>query len=317
MKHSICSFAIIMYFLCSLPFHAQSQPPVWLEIQQGLWGARTVFSRYGVIVSRFDYYGSDRYHLYNTTFYPADSSNNLLIDSLLSFSGAQYQSNEYKAFVSSEIRLPPWYSMIFVHNAPHVTTVYYNYCYDEQTHALIKMSKQILKSLADTNELYGADYYRYLKGEDCLVTQGSPYCRVDTIADSTIRSFFFQMIVDDEVLLTLHDDLGILYQDTQTVFIPRFPDFASRRDYMNWIKLLRMIRKDILQSQSDTIPIDTGDYLLVRVDDQWAYLNHLDRNVIKKWVNKMKSVVPNTCRKSFKRKKAMIIQSWNENVSNI
>ena len=315
MKHTLCFLVSFLCFLSSPSLHAQNQLPVWIEIVQGGFPNYVTFSRYGVIVSTFDYSLNDRLHIFNTTYYPTSKFGDSHIDSLLEYVVSQYQSSGHKKFIAQDVLiLDGTYTEIMIHNGHSVNTLRTTEeCYSNEMDIIERMANQILSELSDSNRIDLGGYCNH-----CEIVETSPYCQFNTMENSTIQVFFFQIIVDDDVLLTLHDVLGILYQDTHAVFIPRFPDRTKKHYFMNWKKLLyHTIRTDILQSQFDTIPIDSGGYLLVRLNDKWAYLNHVDRKVINKWLNKMKSVVPNAYRKSFKRKKAMILQSWDKNVSNI
>ena len=315
MKHTLCFLVTFLCFLNLPSLHAQNQSPVWIEIVQGGFPHYVTFSRYGVIVSIFDYNLNDRLHIFNTTYYPTSKLGDSHIDSLLEYIVSQYQSSGHKQFITHDVLiLNGTYTEIMIHNGRSVNTLRTTEeCYSKEMDIIERMANQILSELSDSNRID-------LGGccDHCELVETSPYCQFNTMENPTSCGFFFQMIVNGEVLLTFHDVLGILYQDTHVVFIPRFPDRTKRHAFMNWKKLLyQTIRTDILQSQSDTIPIDSGGYLLVRLDDKWAYLNHVDRKVINKWLNKMQCVVPHAYRESFKRKKVMILQSWNENVSNI
>ena len=70
------------------------------------------------------------------------------------------------------------------------------------------------------------------------------------------------------------------------------------------------MRNDLLQCQSDTIPGMNGNYLLVRFNGHWSYVNGLDMKTLKQWLIMMDKVVPRAYRKSYKRKKEQIILSW-------
>lgn len=315
MKRALYNLVTFLYFLNLPSLHAQNQPPVWIEIVQGGFPNYIIFSRYGVIVSTFDYNLNDRLHLFNTSYYPTRTLGNSHIDSLLEYVVFQYQNSEHKKFITHDVLiLDGSYTEIRIHNGHSINTLRTTEeCYSKEMDIIERMANQILSELSDSNRIDLGGYC-----DHCEIVKASPYCHFKTMENPTFYGFFFQMIVDDEVLLTLHDDLGILYQDTDVIFIPRFPNRVKRHEFMNWRKLLyQTIRTDILQSQFDTTPSYTGGYLLVRLDDKWAYMNHVDRKVINKWLNKMECVVPRAYRKSFKRKKTMILQSWNKNVSNI
>ena len=55
MKRALYFLVTFLCFLNLPSLHAQNQPPVWIEIVQGGLPNYVIFSRYGVIVSTFDY----------------------------------------------------------------------------------------------------------------------------------------------------------------------------------------------------------------------------------------------------------------------
>lgn len=70
------------------------------------------------------------------------------------------------------------------------------------------------------------------------------------------------------------------------------------------------MNNDLRQCQSDTISGMNGNYLLVRFNGQWFYVNGLDMKTLKHWLKMMERVVPVSYRKSFRGKKEQLILSW-------
>ena len=307
MKCNIIWFLAIVFCVLNLhPSYAQNQSPIWIEIDQGGWGNKIIFSRYGVIVSTPDYPGSP-WHLYNTTYYPPSELGKCHIDSLFQYVNTHYQHSRCKEFTTNKVlTLDGIWTEIYIRNGCYVNTMRTTQdCFSKEMDFIESMTNRILDELSDSNNIYRGGYV-----EDCDIAETSPYCYLNTLEGSTFRDFFCQFFVDDELLFTICQHVGLLYEDGQVYFIPNYPDHAKKQYSYNWRKLLYRMKDYLLQCQSDTIPGMNGNYLLVRFNGHWSYVNGLDMKTLKQWLIMMDKVVPRAYRKSYKRKKEQIILSW-------
>ena len=296
------SFFLFILSLSSLC--AQNQSPMWIEIDQGGFADKIIFSHYGVIVSTFDYHGTTRWHIYNTTYYPPSKLGKSHIDSLFEYVNTHYQQSRCKEFTTNKILiLDGSWTDIYIQNGRYVNTMgTTEECFSKEMDIIERMANRILDDLSDSNKIY-------LGGalEDYDIAETSSYCYLNTLEGSTFRDFFCQFYVDEELLFTISQYIGLLYEDGQACFIPQYPDHAKKQYSYNWGKLLSRMGNDLLQCQSDTIPGMNGDYLLVRFNGHWSYVNGLDKKTLKHWLKMMYKVVPRVYRKSFKRKKEQLI----------
>ncbi len=308
MKCNIIGFLAFFFFVLSLhPSCAQNQSPIWIEIDQGGWGDKIIFSRYGVIVSRFDYHGNSKWLLYNTTYYPSSKLGKCHIDSLFEYVNTHYQHSKCKEFTTNKVlTLDGTWTELYIQNGRYLNTMRTTQdCFSKEMDIVERMANRILDELSDSNSIYLGGYV-----EDCDIEETSPYCYLNTLEGSTFRDFFCQFFVDDEIVFTICQNVGLLYEDGQTCFIPEYPDNSKKRHSYNWVKLLYRMNNDLRQCQSDTIPGMNGNYLLVRFNGHWSYVNGLDMKTLKQWLIMMDKVVPRAYRKSYKRKKEQIILSW-------
>ena len=306
MKSNIIWFLAIFFCVLSFhPSHAQNQSPMWIEIDQGGWGDKIIFSRYGVIVSTFNYPGNFRRQLYNTTYYPPSKSG--ICHSLFEYVAKHYQHSKCKEFTTNKsLTLDGTWTELYIQNGHYVNTMSTTQdCFSKEMDIVERMANQILDELSDSNSVFLGGFV-----EDCDVEETSPYCYTNTLEGSTFRDFFCQFFVEDEVLFTICQYVGLMYEDGQACFIPEYPDQVKKQYSYSWIKLLYRMINDLLQCQSDTIPGMNGNYLLVRFNGQWSYVNGLDMKTLKHWLKMMERVVPVSYRKSFRRKKEQLILSW-------
>lgn len=307
MKRALYFLVTFLYFLNLPSLHAQNQPPVWIEIDQGGFADKIIFSHYGVIVSTFDYHGTTRWHLYNTTYYPPSKLGKSHIDSLFEYVNMHYQHSRCKEFTTNKtLILDGSWTDIYIQNGRYVNTMGTTQeCFSKEMDIIERMANQILDELSDSNKIY-------LGGalEDCDIAETSPYCYLNTLEGSTFRDFFCQFFGDGEILFTICQYVGLLYENGQACFIPEYPDHVKKQYSINWAKLLYRMRNDLRQCQSDTIPGTNGNYLLVRFNGQWSYVNGLDMKTLKHWLKMMERVVPISYRKSFRCKKEQLILSW-------
>ena len=296
------SFFLFVLSLSSLC--AQNQSPMWIEIDQGGFADKIIVSHYGVIVSTFDYHGTTRWHLYNTTYYPPSKFGESHIDSLFEYVNSHYHHSRCKELTTNKVlTLDGGWTEIYMQNGRYVNTMGTTVdCFSKEMDIIERMANHILDELSDSNNIYTGGYV-----EDCDIAETSPFCYLNTLEGSSFRDFFCQFYVDDELLFTISQYIGLLYEDGQACFIPQYPDHAKKQYSYNWGKLLSLMGNDLLQCQSDTIPGMNGDYLLVRFNGHWSYVNGLDKKTLKHWLKMMYKVVPRAYRKSFKRKKEQLI----------
>jgi hypothetical protein len=307
-KMSIIRHLSFFLFILSLSsLCAQNQSPMWIEIDQGGFADKIIVSHYGVIVSTFDYHGTTRWHIYNTTYYPPSRLGKSHIDSLFEYVNTHYQQSRCKEFTTNKtLILDGIWTDIYIQNGRYVNTMgTTEECFSKEMDIIERMANQILDELSDSNKIY-------LGGalEDCDIAETSPFCYLNTLEGSSFRDFFCQFYVDDELLFTICEFVGLLYEDGQACFIPENPDHVKKQYSYNWGKLLYRMRNDLLQCQSDTVPGMNGNYLLVRFNGHWSYVNGLDMKTLKQWLKMMDKVVPRAYRKSFKRKKEQLVLSW-------
>lgn len=97
---------------------------MWIEIDQGGFADKIIFSHYGVIVSTFDYHGTTRWHLYNTTYYPPSVSGKCHIDSLFQYVSTHYQHSRCKEFTTNKVlTLDGIWTEIYIQNGCYVNTM--------------------------------------------------------------------------------------------------------------------------------------------------------------------------------------------------
>lgn len=308
MKCNIIWFLAIVFCVLNLhPSYAQNQSPMWIEIDQGGWGDKIIFSRYGVIVSTFDNHGNSQWHLYNTTYYPPSKLGKCHIDSLFEYVNTHYQHSKCKGFTTNKVlTLDGTWTELYIQNGSYVNTMKTTQdCFSKEMDIVERMANRILDELSDSNSIYLGGYV-----EDCDIEETSPYCNINTLEGSTFRDFFCQFFVNDEIVFTICQHVGLLYEDGQACFIPEYPDNSKKRHSYNWVKLLYRMNNDLRQCQSDTIPGMNGNYLLVRFNGQWFYVNGLDMKTLKHWLKMMEREVPVSYRKSFRGKKEQLILSW-------
>ncbi len=301
----------LFFIVLSLPsLYAQSQSPMWIEIDQGGWVGKIIFSRYGVIVSKFNNHDKSRWLHYNTTYYPPSKLGKCHIDSLFEYVDTHYQHSKCKEFTTNKsLTLGATWTDIYIQNDHYVNTMRTTQdCFSKEMDIVERMANQILDELSDSNSIFLGGFR-----EDCDIEETSPYCYINTIEGSTFRDFFCQFFVDDEIVFTICQYVGLLYEDGQACFIPEYLDHVKKQHSINWIKLLSRMRSDILQCQSDTIPEMNGNYLLVRFNGQWSYVNGLDMKTLKHWLKMMERVVPISYRKSFRCKKEQLIRRKRNN----
>ena len=291
----------------SIPVIKTPKNPMWIVIDQGGWGDKIIFSHYGVIVSAFNYHGDFRRQFYNTTYYPPSKLDKCSIDSLFEYVNTHYQHSKCKEFTTNKtLTLDGTWTEIYMQNGRYVNTMGTTEdCFSKEMDVIERMANRILDELSDSNNIYTGGYVK-----DCDIAETSPYCYLNTLEGSTFSDFFCQFFVDDELLFTISQYIGLLYEDGQACFIPEDPDHVKKQYFYNWGKLLYRMRKDLLQCQSDTIPGMNGNYLLVRFNGQWSYVNGLDMKTLKEWLKMIDKVVPRAYRKSFKRKKEQLVLSW-------
>lgn len=305
---SIVRLFALFFIVLSLPsLYAQNQSPMWIEIDQGGWGKKIIFSHYGVIVSTPEYPIYSQWHLYNTTYYPPSKSGKCHIDSLFEYVATHYQHSRYKGFTTNKVlTLGGTWTELYILNGRYVNTMSTTEdCFSKEMEIVERMANQILDELYDSNSVFLGGFV-----EDCDIEETSPYCYTNTLEGSTFRDFFCQFFVDDELLFTICQYVGLLYEDGQVCFIPEYPDQVKKQYSYSWIKLLYRMINELLQCQSDTLPGMNGNYLLVRFNGQWSYVNGLDMKTLKHWLKMMERVVPVSYRKSFRRKKEQLILSW-------
>ena len=106
-------------------------------------------------------------------------------------------------------------------------------CFSKEMDIIERMANRILDELSDSNKIS-------LGGalEDCDIEETSPYCFINTLEGSSFRDFFCQFFIDDEVLFTISQNVGLLYEDGQACFIPENPDHVKKQYFYNWGKLL-------------------------------------------------------------------------------
>ena len=294
----------------SIPVIKTPKNPMWIEIDQGGWGDKIIFSRYGVIVSAFNYHGDFRRQFYNTTYYPPSKLDKCSIDSLFEYVNTHYQHSKCKEFTTNKtLTLDGTWTEIYMQNGRYVNTMGTTEdCFSKEMNIIERMANRILDELSDSNNIYTGGYV-----EDCDIAETSPFCYLNTLEGSSFSDYFCQFFGDGEMLFTICQYVGLMYEDGQACFIPEYPDHVKKQYSINWVKLLYRMRNDLRQCQSDTIPGTNGNYLLVRFNGQWSYVNGLDMKTLKRWLKMMERVVPISYRKSFRGKKEQLILSWEKN----